>query len=160
MTTICKTLVGPQFQSLLFFNEKSHSFLLLDVACVELSHFVFFPMFIFPLQKKKWVDTYLYLLENADFGGITQLFCILQEQKPILKMQSGTWNCTLMCLPLTLQSRGRTQSTEISWVPSPVFSQEERQGFSWYLPDRSLTWHQYQKTWYSFSGTSTERRAL
>lgn len=156
--TICKTLVGPQFQSLLFFN-KSHSFLLLDVACVELSYFIFSLSSSFHYRKKR-VDTYLYLLQNADFGGITQLFCILQEQKPILKMQSGTWNCTAMYLPLTLQSRGRTQRTEISWVPSPVISQEERQGFSWYLPDSSLTWYQYQKTWYYFSGTSTEGRAL
>jgi len=35
-------------------------------------------------------------------GGITQLFHVLQEQKPTLQTQRGTWNSTLTVYSLDL----------------------------------------------------------
>jgi len=105
-------------------------------------------------KKKKEVDTNFYLLESTEFGGIPKLFCVLQEKKPVPRMQWGTWNCTLVCLLLALQSVGK--QSVLGFLPH-LFP--ERQSFLLSIHQADvrqtpLTWHQYQKPYYFFSGTS------
>lgn len=118
-------------------------FLLMDVACVELSHFIFSSTHP-PIPDKG--RKILLTIRECRLVELHSYFVYHKSKSPYWRCSGKPGTVHKMCILLTLQSSGKTQSTEISWVLSSVFSQEERWSFFlWTFPrqmsDQHLSLH-------------------
>lgn len=88
-------------------------FLLMGVACVELSHFIFSSTHP-PIPDKG--RKILLTIRECRLVELHSYFVYYKSKSPYWRCSGKPGTVHKMCILLTLLSSGKTQSTEISWV--------------------------------------------